>query len=143
MHLERAALRVTLQQVARHLNPNGQLLIDLENPFSLSQSGSILSPAVDRNVIEPETKNTVTQYSTSQINQRAQSLHVTWIYEVKRPTHELVQRLEIVSEFHYYFPHEIELALSAAGLRLEALYGDYGRSPFNEMSERLLVLASL
>ena len=42
----------------------------------------------------------------------------------------------------YHYPHQLELNLRASGLRLEALYGDYEQAPFEESSERLLVIAS-
>jgi hypothetical protein len=44
-------------------------------------------------------------------------------------------------DYHYLYPHEIEMMLEGAGFQLEALYGDYDQASFREDSARLLVLA--
>jgi hypothetical protein len=45
-------------------------------------------------------------------------------------------------DYFYYYPHEWELILAQAGLRLVSLAGDYNGTPFGEDSARLLLIGS-
>ena len=45
-------------------------------------------------------------------------------------------------DYHYHFPHLIQLLLSKNGLRWQHAYGDYDQSSFEENSARLIVVAS-
>ena len=41
----------------------------------------------------------------------------------------------------YLFRHEVEHLLARSGFAVEALYGDYDRSPFGDDSPELIVVA--
>jgi len=69
-----------------------------------------------------------------------QNLRSTWRHEFTdadgRP-----QRRDYVIDLHYFFRFEMEWMLEACGFELEALYGDFERSPFTADSPEIIVVA--
>jgi hypothetical protein len=51
-----------------------------------------------------------------------------------------VQRTVAQAEYHYRYPHQLELLLRDAGFSNMMFWGDYDESPFSEESARLLLL---
>jgi hypothetical protein len=69
-----------------------------------------------------------------------QRLNVTWLYETLAEDGHMADCEKIEVTTYYRFPHQLEMALHAAGFRLQKLLGNYDGTTFNIESERLLLL---
>lgn len=141
MHLPPAQMKLALRAAGRHLLPAGRLFIDLANPLDLAHMPTDQLLTLERVFTDPETGDLVLQCASNLLDLEQQKLQVTWIYDAAPPAGGTVQRLVTQVDFYYLYPHEMELLLTEAGLRLAALYGDYNRAPFSEEGERMLVIA--
>ena len=141
MHLSTSQMQATLRKVRGWLENGGRLFIDLINPLSLQDlaDGETLSPEVT--LYDAESGREIIQSSRFRVDEAAQLLHVTWVFESGDVADGSFTRSTFPQNYHYLFPHQIEMMLRQAGLRLERLLGDYDGSPFSEESERLLILA--
>jgi hypothetical protein len=118
------------------------LFIDIANSFNIEQTPDDRMMTLEKVVADQTNKEIVTQIASSWVNREAQILHIAWIFDSSPVAGGPVHRQVTQAEYHYSYPHEMELMLDESGLRLNALYGDYGGSPYDEESERLLVVAS-
>ena len=141
LHLDPAAAVTTCRAVARHLAPGGLFFLDLANPHLLGQIPGDRSLTLEGTLTDPETGDLVLVLASNRLDEIAQQLHITWIYDVSPPEGGAVVRTVVEITYHYYFLHQLELLLQEVGLSLEAVYGDYQRAPFTEESERLLLVA--
>ncbi len=122
------------------LGVNGRLFIDLENPFTLANSASQNEFLLEDEFIDPESGETVQQFSRTTLDTAAQQLFVEWKYVASGRN---LNSIQVEMTYYYRFPHQLEMALSQAGLTLKHMFGGYGRTSFNETSPRLLLLAQL
>lgn len=137
LHLDTGAKRATLRRVAGCLGQNGRLFLDLANPFWLADMDEAEPEFVLENeLIDPETGETVRQWSRSGADGGAQTVRIEWRYEVVGGGETAVSAL-----YHYLFPHEWELLLRQTGFQLQKQWGDYDTTPFSEEQPRLLLLA--
>lgn len=139
MHFDPQQLPVLLKRLSAWLGANGRLFIDLENPFTIAAATSQNEFLLEGQFEDPESNTHVQQFSRSELDTEAQKLDVIWKYVAAgngRNTHTT----EVAMTYHYWFPHQLEMALTRAGLRLSAMWGGYGRIPFTENSPRLLLL---
>lgn len=141
MHLSPADLRVVLRRVRRALREDGRLFIDVANPYALADLSEERLLAVENVLTDVEAGETILQMSSSWPDETAQQVHVLWLYDAIPAGGGAVQRTAVQMVYHYLFPHEWELALREAGLRLVQLAGDYDGAPFTEESPRLLLTA--
>ncbi|MDT8305227.1 MAG: class I SAM-dependent methyltransferase [Anaerolineae bacterium] len=141
MHLDATAAAAAVRAVARHLQPRGRLFLDLANPFVVEQTPGDRLLSLEQILTDPDTGAMVVITASNQLYPGAQQLEITWLYDASPAGGGPVERSVAQVNYHYYFPHQIELLLRQSGLRLEALYGDYNEEPFDEAAERLLVLA--
>ncbi len=141
MHLtEPARQRAALRRIAAHLLPGARLIIDLPNPsgpYAAEHNGAV---TLERTFTNPDTGATVLQQASTLLDRAHQLLSVTWLYDEVSADGQ-VRRTIVPLTLRYTFPAEMALLLESAGLRLSALYGTYTRDPFDDTSERLLVLA--
>ena len=125
-----------------HLQPGGRLVLDLFNPDPalLYEHGG--SDGEETAETLPWTGGRtirwwghVTEYQRArQVNQCEMT------YEISEPgggTRRLTERFPM----RYLFRHEVEHLLARSGFAVEALYGDYDRSPFGDDSPELIVVA--
>ncbi len=138
LHLDPATQRRVLQQVRQVLVSDGRLLIDVENPFALLDLPTEADFAQEAQLTDPETGAAVAQWSRITVDAAAQQVTVAWRYLVGE---DVVG--ETTAVYHVSFPHQLEMALREAGLRLVAQWGDYAQRPFAADSERLLLLAGV
>jgi SAM-dependent methyltransferase len=142
LHLSRAQKSAALKRIHAHLVPGGRLLIDLINPLAAAQTPDDHLLTLERVFTDKETGNTVVQMASSWPDLDAQILHITWLFDASPPTGGPIQRTVVQSQYHYLYPHELELLLTDTGFYLQAIYGAYNQTPYDEESERLLILAS-
>lgn len=143
LHLDSKQAAAALRQVKGMLAPGGRFLIDVENPFTLAEAGGDSLLALEGVLEDRERNELVVQTAAWRSQPTEQVVDVTWLYDASSVEGGPVRRVVARMRYHYHYPHEIELLLDQAGLRQVALYGDYNRRPFDEVSERLLVLAEV
>ena len=141
MHLATLEVKATFKRVARYLRAGGRLFLDLSNPLVVAQTPDDRSLTLEHTLIDPETGEIILQLASNHLDEAAQTLHITWIYDVSPAAGGPVQRTVVRAAYCYFYPHQLELLLAEGGFRLESLAGDYDESPFAEDSPRLLVTA--
>jgi SAM-dependent methyltransferase len=142
MHLTSPQMRAALRWARRLFRPDGRLFLDLTNPFILAEAEDAPLPRLENVLRDPQTGDVVRQLSAQRLNAAGQVLHVTWIFDAILSGDGRAERSVVEMDYFYYYPHEWELILLEAGLRLESLMGDYDGAPFSEESERLLLIGS-
>jgi SAM-dependent methyltransferase len=135
--LTRSDQRGCLECCAKHLLPDGRLVINVFHPWL---SKLVAQKRIEQNEYTGPNGETVKAVSRVQFDFAEQSLtsHIT--YEVtskagERRSHEHVLRLR------YFFRFESEWMLEACGFEVEALYGDFARSPFTTESPEMVFVA--
>ena len=141
-HLNTAQARATLQQIKKHLVGNGRLFIDVANPIDIASTPEDQLLSLENVLTDPETGELIVHLASNRLDTDSQTLHITWIYDVSAPDGGAVQRTVAHGTYHYRYPHQLELLLQEAGFKLLHLWGDYDQSPYDETSDRLLVLAT-
>lgn len=141
LHLTPQQAAAMLRGVKGVLGENGRLFIDLINPSAIANTPDDPTLTLENCFTDPETGNTVLQLASNRLDDAAQTLHVTWIYDATPPGGGPIHRTIAQGAYHYLYPHQLELLLQEAGFRLLSLAGDYDNSPYTEDSPRLLLLA--
>lgn len=140
MHLDEGQSLAALRQVARLLQPDGRLFIDVANPFDLANAGTEPAWEQEQEWIDTATGHVVRQLATYESVEGAQAVDVSWAFE-EVAGDEAIERTESRMRYHYIYPHQFDLLLARCGLQLAALYGGYDWGQFEIESDRLLVLA--
>ena len=142
MHLETQEDQVAaLAESARLLDPRGQLVIDLFNPtpdyLSHLSSGPILEGVwSDDEGVEIE------KWSHRRLHAATQTIDTRIWYD--RTTKDgAVRRVRTAFTLRYIHAAELELMLAHAGFVEWQLYGTYDLDPFDDTSDRLIVLCEL
>ncbi len=141
MHLGPAEAAATIRAVARQLRPGGRLFLDVANPFAVERAPGDQPLSLERILTDPDSGTTIVVLAASQLEETAQRLHTSWLFDASPAGGGPVERTVVQVAYHYYYPHQIELLLQEAGLQLEALVGGYDDEPFDEAAERMLALA--
>jgi SAM-dependent methyltransferase len=151
MHLDSAQKTAALKRVRPLLRgngryPDGRLFIDLINPFAIADTLDDQEFILENSFTDPQTGQIVQQLASNRLNEAIQCLQITWVYDVLPidkpiPGGNPMPRTMVQTDYHYLFPHQIDLLLQETGFRLTDLAGDYDGSVFDEESERLLITA--
>jgi len=146
MHLTAAEMRRALVSVKGCLEANdgltnGRLFLDLINPIAIAATPDNRQPILERELIDPENGDAIAQLSSNWLDDAEQTLHIEWIYERTTVDGGVIQRTIAHEQYHYHFPHQLELILRESGFQLTQMKGDYDDSPFTEDSPRLLLTA--
>ncbi len=139
LHLNQKQVAKTLAGVREVLSEDGRLFIDLPNPFTLAQTPNDRMLTLERIFTDPTTSNTVAQMASNHLDDEAQKLRITWIYDAT-DAEGITRRTITYFDYHYLFAHQMELLINQAKLRLYSLTGNYNGSSFTEESERMLLL---
>jgi SAM-dependent methyltransferase len=142
MHLSLNEVNEMLRQLRPYLTENGRVFIDVANPFVLAESADSPHLTLENQLTDPQTGDHVLQFATTRLDDEAQVCHVTWLFDTSPAAGGSLQRHISQMAYHYFYPHELELALQRAGYHLRHFWGDYDQTSFKEDSERLLLLAS-
>jgi SAM-dependent methyltransferase len=142
MPLETQAEQVrALTCAARHLAPGGRLVVDLFNPDVAlpdpHQEGQLFLHCLK--VLPSGTH--LLHFQSPRVDRATQRVSMTNYYDEMEPGGQ-VRRHFAGFSLRYVTAGEIELMLTQAGLRLEALYGSYELDPFHSDSPRLIAVAS-
>ena len=122
-----------LRGICRHLTPQGQLFIDIPNPFEFAALPTETEWKYDR---ELEMNGSYAQQSSRfSADEEQQKVSVHWRFEQNGVI------TEVAHNYHYLYPHELVMVLENAGLFPRAIFGDYDKTPFDEEAARFLMLA--
>jgi SAM-dependent methyltransferase len=139
MHLDEAGAGAVLKRLRPLLSSGGLLAIDVANPMALAAAADDPDFELEDTLRDELLGETIRQYTAYEGAPGEQTIDVTWVYEqVGVESAPTKARLRL----HYLYPHQYDLLLTLTGFRLTTIYGDYDRSPFNEESERLLLVAT-
>ena len=141
LHLDSDQTALALRGIRRVLAGNGRLFIDLINPLAIASTPNDQTVTLETTFTDPANGHTVLQMAANRLDEAAQTLHITWIYDASPPEGGPIHRTIAQADYHYLYPHQLELLLQEAGFRLQSLTGSYDGDPFDEESERLLILA--
>lgn len=136
--LERADWTAALRVISSHLDPRGQVALELPNPVSLwpqPQDGLVL----EQTFRDEERGVTIQQFSSLRVDRIAQQGRITWLYD-EIDSQGLVRRTVVPMTLRYFLPEEIHSLLSQAGLRMIHLWGDYSRNPLEDTSPTMIVV---
>jgi len=141
LHLDSDQTAAALRGIGRVLRENGRLFIDLINPLAIANTPNDQAVTLEAVFTDPANGHTVLQLAANRLDEAEQTLHITWIYDASPPAGGPIQRTIAQAAYHYLYPHQLELLLHEAGFRLHNLSGGYGGQPFDEESERFLLVA--
>lgn len=136
MHLNEVGAGTALRRVRPLLRPGGRLFIDVDNPLLLSVVADDPDFVLEDELRDETTGETIRQFTAYESAPVEQAVDVTWVYESTGDAGRAKARLR----YHYLYPHQYDLLLALTGFRLIALAGDYDGAPFDEESDRLLIL---
>ena len=141
LHLNPQQAKAALKQILKHLAPNGQLFIDLINPFAIAETADNEEFSFEGEYNDPESGNHLLQFASNRLDTETQTLHIKWAYDSAKPDGSRAERTIVKSSYYYRYPHQLTLLLEQTGFKIIAVYGDYNYSPFSEGSNRFLLLA--
>ena len=128
----------------KHLATSGILYLDLSNPFiyfrNLEGDENWIE---DQTFQDPKTGYYIHQRSTISVEMTDQKLHVLRMLKTDPHDTSPGETYSLESTYHLFYPHEMELLLSAAGMKIVQIFGGYQRESFADDSLRFIVLASL
>jgi len=142
MHLLTQADQLrALRHWRAHLAPDGLLLIDIFHPdvAQLASLGGRIE--LEKSWVDPETGNIVLKQLSRTVDLAEQTLHVNLIYD-EVTTDGRVHRTLAPFDMRYLWRFEAELLLNKAGFTLEAIYGDWDLTPFDNSSDRMILVAN-
>jgi SAM-dependent methyltransferase len=134
-----AAQRAALAAMRRALDPRGQLVLDLFNP-----APEVLR-AFDRTVVHEGTwllpdGTRADKFGSRRLQSARQRIETDLWYDLLSPDGRL-RRVRTSYAMRYLHRAELDLMLELAGFAEWEVYGSYDLDPFDDNSERLLVLA--
>jgi SAM-dependent methyltransferase len=129
-----------LRAIGRHLQPEGELIIDLFHP-----DPGLLAEADGRlyfedELIDPTSGRTVQWYWRHDIELAEQMRHLTYVLD-EIDEQGLVRRTQIPFSLRFFYRFEIELLLGAAGFTVETIFGSYQLDAFHSHSPKMIVAA--
>jgi SAM-dependent methyltransferase len=130
----------TLKTICRHLQPGGQLIIDLfhPDPTMLAEADGRLYFEAD--MMDDLTGRLVQWYWRHDIDLAQQMRHLTYILD-EIDEEGRVRRVQIPFSLRFIYRYELELLLRASGFTLETIYGSYELEPFHSHSPKMIVVA--
>lgn len=143
MHLDEATAGTALKRLRPLLRPDGRLLIDVANPMLLSMAADDPEFVLEEVLRDDARGGKIRQYTAYEAVPGEQAVDVSWLYEDDRGVGENDEpkRVEVHLRYHYLYPHQYDLLLSLTGYRLTSIAGGYKGEPFDEESDRLILLA--
>ncbi len=143
MHLLTTAEQLAaLENIARHLQPGGRLIVDLPPGDELFHQDADARLTLERQFVDPATGHQIMKQVVSRIDWAAQQQTVIHVYDELLPDGRL-KRTVVPMTLRHVFRYELALLLDKTGYRLENLYGDYDLSPYESGCPRMIAVARL
>lgn len=131
----------SLQAIRRNLRAGGLLILDLFNPDQGLLAESDGRVELRGTYDDPESEGSVIVFESRRHDAAHQLLHLTYLYDQVDPEGRM-RRTFTQMTLHYFMLAEIELLLRAGGFALEQVYGSYELDPFEDGSEKMIVVAT-
>jgi ubiquinone/menaquinone biosynthesis C-methylase UbiE len=134
-----------LVTIQRHLQPGGRLILNFFQPSipiiaaHMTPTGRALKHF--REWIDPQTGHRVVCWETRAYNAATQIIDETRVFEVVDQDGQVVDRFYRSLMLRWIYRYEFEHLLARTGYEVEALYGDFGRAPFDEKSAEMVWIA--
>jgi SAM-dependent methyltransferase len=134
-----------LGNIRRHLRPGGRLALNFFVPSipiiadHLTHIGQALKPFGEW--IDPATGYRVVGWDSRTYRPTAQTIEEQRILEVVDGDGKVVDRSYRLLKLRWIYRYEFEHLLARTGFVVEALYGDFDRSPFVEASNEMIWVA--
>ena len=130
----------TLRAIRSHLQPTGQLIIDLfyPDPALLAEADGRLY--FEDELIDEPTGRTVQWYWRHDIDLARQMRHLVYLLD-EIDEAGAVRRTRIPISLRYFYRYEMELLLRAAGFSTDAIFGNYELHPFDSHSPKMIFVA--
>lgn len=142
MHLNPPELAFCLDNVHRHLETGGTLVIDVDNPMEVHDPGQDGLLILERIAYDPDRDEELVLMVSSIGDGERQTRDTVWIVDASPLAGGAINRTIARATLHYYFAHQLAQILDSARFQLIAQFGDYDRRPYDDESPRLLLLAS-
>jgi len=148
-HLNSAADQAAcLESIRRHLSPGGRLVLHLDHQSMewlgdlMRCKNGIFEPAGE--FIHPLTGQRIRTLQAWTYEPETQSAVSEKVWEEIGPDGQVIDRLEKEPiRLHCVFRFEVEHLLARVGFTVEALYGDFFRSPLQDSSSEMVWLVSV
>jgi SAM-dependent methyltransferase len=131
-----------LKRSSSHLNPGGQLVIDLPNPAFGSHPDAYDLLDDETNLLSsftsPRSKLPVQVSARSGKPSEASVVDITWFFDELRPDGQ-VQRFEHEIRYHLRSAQLMTKMLNRTGFNNVSVLGDYDSSPSTTNSQRLII----
>jgi SAM-dependent methyltransferase len=125
----------TLANIGKHLEPKGEMVLDIVAPDVQLIAVSDPMPFHVRDVLQPDTGNTFVIWGQNSWDGSTQVNSARLIIDELDPQGEAVRRLYRDFSIRYTFRYEMEHLLHRAGFTPLALYGGFDGEPLEEDSE--------
>jgi SAM-dependent methyltransferase len=129
-----------LRCIRRHLQPGGQLVVDLFHPdlqTLLECDGRLLSRGELR---DPDTGHIVQHVFARRLELATQTQQLNYLMD-EIDASGVVHRACFSLQVRFVYRYEMELLLRLAGFSLETVYGSYELEPFDSGSEKMIFVA--
>jgi SAM-dependent methyltransferase len=123
--------RAALQCLRSHLSEGGRLVLDVFNP-SLQFLGDerwLVNPLVEPEFTMPDGRRVVRSFRITRRDYANQVQEMEMAYEVTWPGGRTERNADAFA-MRYVFRYEAEHLLEREGFRVDAVYGDYDKTPF-------------
>lgn len=128
-----------LKCVAKHLDENGKLVLDIVNPLALQFNGDP-HPKLFFTRKNPGNGNTYTRFSMCSAFDEEQKQRLFGWYD-ELDLHGVVTRKFYSMYWRPIFRYEIELMLMASGFCIEKIEGGHQKEPYTTQSPRMFIQA--
>ena len=127
----------------RHLEPGGQLALDVFNPSlrRLVDPKYLEESDFEQPSVTHDGRRVARRDRNASVDLVNQVIHVEFIYYVTHPDGR-EERLVDPFPLRYFFRYELEHLLVRAGFRVEAVYGDFDRRPVGAEAANELVFVA-
>jgi len=133
--------RQTLERGAAYLAPGGRLVFNIFNPNPELLAENSDEPFLWAKTVHPETGSRCLLWAENHFDSETQTNRGVQIVEVLDDHGEVAERVSFDVTIRYLFASEAHEMLEAAGLQVEAMYGDFDLSAFDEDSPEMIFVA--
>ena len=135
--------RGCLTCIREHLSDDGLLIMNNfdPDPDMISQHSSKLGTVVNKidEFILTESGNKVIVFDTRKYDQTCQTVEGYFIFEEIDSLGQMVSKSYIPIRLRYFFRYEMQHLLELCGFKIQALYGNFQRGPFQAGGEQIWV----
>jgi SAM-dependent methyltransferase len=128
-----------LERIHGVLAPHGLVVLDLLHAATLADQPQGIA-VLQRADHAPEFDSDVTKWVVRRLFPATQEVRLDCFFDLTTPRGSMMRVAESTA-LRYFGRYEMELLLRAAGLKLDALGGGYAMEPFDDESERMIIVA--